>query len=97
MNRRRALGLLLVVLTLLVVVASRVHGHDSVSDFCLLCHTAHLFAPAPTPAAGLILPDFLGWYLPAAEETVPAEAFFLYRFSRAPPTASFVSSPLRAA
>ncbi len=97
MNRRRALGWLLVALLLLVVVASRAHGHDSVSDFCLLCHTAHLFAPAPAPADGLILPDFLCWYSPAAEANVPAEAVSLCQCSRAPPVFFFGSSTLRAA
>ncbi|MCL6564997.1 MAG: hypothetical protein K6U09_01090 [Acidobacteriia bacterium] len=97
MNRRRALGWLLVALMLLVVVASRVHGHDSVSDFCLLCHIAHLFGPASVPADGLILPDFLCWYSPAAEANVPAETVFLSHCSRAPPGFSSDSSFLRAA
>ncbi|MCL6480131.1 MAG: hypothetical protein K6U02_00240 [Firmicutes bacterium] len=97
MNRRRALGLLLVALTLLVLVTSRVHRHGSVSDFCLLCHTTHLLAPAAVPTTGLILPDFLCWNLPAAETTVPTGAVLLCRCSRAPPAASFDSSPFRAA
>jgi hypothetical protein len=97
MNRRRALGLLLVALTLLVMVTSRVHRHGSVSDFCLLCHTTHLLAPAAVPTAALILPDFLCWNLLVAQASVPVEAVRLCRCSRAPPAASFDSSPFRAA
>jgi hypothetical protein len=93
MNRRRAFGLLLAALTLLVVMASRAHGHDSVSDFCLLCHVAHLPALNTSSGAQLVLPDFLCWYHLPVETAFPAEIALVCHCSRAPPAAFSCSLP----